>query len=64
MNLIEGLQKEMDRNRELLEMYEYVPAGLFGAANIKKDIKDAEAAIADGDTLAMMRCYEQLKQNC
>jgi len=54
----------MDRNRELLKTYKYVPTGLFGVIYIKKDIRDAEAAIADGDILAMMRCYEQLKYNC
>ena len=28
MNLIEGLQKELERNRELLQMYKEIPAGV------------------------------------
>lgn len=62
MNIIEGLQEEMTRNREILKFYEEIPQGAFGAMMIKKDIADAEKAIAEGDTLAMIRVYESLKE--
>lgn len=62
MNLIEGLQEEMNRCRELLKEYEQIgPAGRFGAAMIKAEIKKAENMISSGDTIGMMRSYEELK---
>ena len=64
MNLIEGLQEEMNRNRELLSEYQAIgPAGAFGAAFIKQDIAFAENAITTGDTIRMMKSYSKLKQN-
>lgn len=63
MNLIEGLQYEMNRCRELLKMYESIPQGVFGATVIKQSIKEAEEAINNGDTVQMMACYEQLKSH-
>lgn len=61
-NLIEGLQEEMNRCRELLKQYEEIgPAGAFGKAAIQQRIKAAEASIASGDVVDMLRQYEALK---
>ena len=63
MNLIEGLQKEMNRCRELLKEYEAIGwAGQFGAAMIKQEINTAENRIATGDTIGMMQSYNSLKE--
>ena len=61
MNLIEGLQKEMNRCRELLKEYDAIPQGKFGAIMIRAEIEKAEKAIATGDTVAMMQSLEELK---
>lgn len=63
MNLIEGLQEELKRNRELLQLYREIPTGQFGAAMIEKAINDAERALAEGDTVKMMQCYKELKES-
>ncbi len=60
-NLIEGLNQQLVRNRELLKAYEEIPTGAFGAVMIRKYIDVAEKAIADGDTVAMMRAYKALE---
>ena len=63
MNLIEGLQEELERNKELLKLYEEIPQGKFGATMIKLSIKNAENAIANNDTLEMIRCHKDLQEN-
>ena len=63
-NLIEGLQEELKRNRELVKHYEEIgPAGIFGKTFIQRDIDLAEKAIATGDTVEMVRMYATLKEN-
>jgi len=62
MNLIEGLQKEMNRCREVLKEYESIPQGAFGAFHIKESIRKAEWAIASGDVIEMMAVYRDLKE--
>ena len=62
MNLIEGVQQEMHRCIELLKEYEEIgPAGRFGLAMIKQEIKKAEKTISEGDLIGMLRSYEELK---
>jgi len=63
MNLMEGLLKELNRNRELKTEYDLIPTGFFGSSMIKVDIDLGEKAIASGDVIEMMRCYEALKGN-
>ncbi len=60
-NLIEGLQEELARNRGILTEYEAIPMGAFGALMIRQAITAAEAAIASGDTIEMIRCYKELQ---
>lgn len=62
--LMQSLLDEMNRNRELLTEYERIgPAGMFGAAMIKNDIRMAERAISEGDVVAMLQAYEKLKES-
>ena len=62
MNLIEGLQKEMNRCRELRKQYEGIGlAGNFGKAVIDSAIKSAEDSIAANDILSMLRAHKQLE---
>jgi len=62
VNLIEGIQQQCNRCRELIQQYESIgPAGVFGAAMIRGDIKDAEDAIASGDVVEMLRAYKILE---
>lgn len=63
MNLIEGLQHEMNRSRKLLQQYKSIPTGGFGALMIQNSIDATEKAIANGDTVEMLRCYSVLKEN-
>jgi len=63
MNLIEGLQEELKRNRELRAEYDKIPTGVLGARFIQADIATGEHAIATGDTVAMLKAYEALRNN-
>lgn len=61
-NLIEGIQREQRRCRELLVGYKEIgPAGAFGAKMIQIDLDRSEEAIACGDTIEMMRAYKALQ---
>jgi len=64
INIIEGLQAETNRVREIIQIYEEVPknAGKFAANLMKQDVKLAENAIAQGDTLKMLSMYKKLKE--
>ena len=62
MNIIEGIQQEVVRCRELLKEYEAIPQGAFGAIMLKQIIAKAETAIAHGDTIEMIRLYQELKE--
>lgn len=63
-NLMQGLIREINRNRELLKSYKAIgQAGAFGAAFIETDIRNAEEAMGSGDVVAMMRCYKALEGN-
>ena len=63
-NLMEGLIDELNRNRELLKDYESIGApGMFGGMVIRKNIADGEQAIKDGDVVAMLEAYVELRSN-
>lgn len=59
---MEATLKELNRNRELLEEYKKIPAGVFGAAMIKRLIDRTEKAIGSGDTVELLLCYKELKE--
>lgn len=61
-NLIEGLQKEIERVRdELLPLYDEIPTGVFAATMMRVSIKEAENAIANMDVIQMIRSLEDLR---
>jgi hypothetical protein len=62
-NLAEALTKEIERNRELLKLYQEIPTGAFGATMINADIKAGIEALASGDVVAIARAYEKMKDN-
>ena len=60
--LADALPKEIERCIELLTQYVAIgPAGVFGAAMIRRDIAAAHKAMMEGDVVAMLRAYEELK---
>lgn len=62
MNLIEGIQKQCNRVREILPHYEELgPTGAFGAAVLRQAIVEGEAAIASGDVVRMLAAYKSLE---
>jgi hypothetical protein len=63
-NLMDGLLKELNRNRELIKRYEAIGiAGAFGRIAIQRDIDMAEKAIKDNDIVAMIQAYAILHNN-
>jgi hypothetical protein len=61
MNIIEGIQEQNNRVRDLIEIYNSVPNGHFAAALMKVAIKEGEGAIASGDTIRMIAAYRDLE---
>lgn len=61
----EEILVELERNRELLNVYRGLPDGVgaFGAAMINQDISFAERALAENDIVAILQAYEKLKGN-
>lgn len=63
MNLIEGIQYECSRARELVQAYEEIgAAGVFGKTVIEQAIREGEAAIASGDVTRMLRAFKALEE--
>jgi len=62
MNLMEGLQKEIERNIEARAAYESIgPAGAWALSNINAAIKEGQRCINEGDTVAMIAAYKELQ---
>jgi hypothetical protein len=65
MNLIEGLQEEIKRVKEIIKVYEdpiLNSAGMFAATMMKGSVKKAENAIAQMDTVAMLSAIKDMKE--
>jgi len=64
MNLIEGLQKEMERVRGIIKEYDSLPgnAGAFASSMMKISIINAEKSISNGDTIRMIGALKDLKE--
>jgi hypothetical protein len=61
-SLAEALPLEQARVREVLGHYKEIgPAGMFGAAFIEADLREADQAVMSGDVVRMLRAYEKLK---
>jgi len=62
MTLIEDIQQECRRVRDLLVHYDDLgPVGTFGATMLRADITEGEAAIASMDVVRMMRALVALR---
>lgn len=61
MNLIEGLNTELLRAKQLQEAYETIPTGVFGAAVVRASIDHAELSIKTDDLVEMVKAYNALK---
>lgn len=61
-NLIEGIHRQCDRIREILPQYDEMRLARVAATMMRQSIKAAEAAVASGDTVAMMRAYKDLEK--
>ena len=59
-NLVSGLHNEIVRVKELLKEYEALPQGRFAAHFLRMSLKQAEEALASGDAVDMLRCYQDL----
>lgn len=59
--LADALPREMTRVRELIHLYESVPMGGLAANMMRHSLDRAQIAMAHGDVVAMIRCYEDLK---
>lgn len=58
----EEFPKEQARVRELLGEYRAMgPAGQFGAMMLEQTLQRADAAMASGDIVAIMRAFQELK---
>jgi hypothetical protein len=61
-SLAEALPREQARVREVLSHYKALGSvGMFGAAFIEADLREADAAVMSGDVVRMIRAYEKLK---
>ena len=61
-SLAEALPKEMARVREVLGHYKEIgPAGMFGAAFIEQDLREADQAVISGDLVRMIKAYKKLQ---
>ena len=61
-NILEGLQRQIKRCTELVEIYNSIPQGSFGAVFIKQAITEGEKALVSGDVIEQIRCYKELEE--
>lgn len=62
MTLGDDFPRQQARAREYLGYYRDIgPAGAFGALHIEDVLRRADKAAIEGDTIAMIRIYQELK---
>lgn len=62
-NLITALRLEINRNKDLLDIYKTIPTGAFAYKIINGEIAYAEKAIDEMDTVAMVLALQKLRDN-
>ncbi|MCJ7694311.1 MAG: hypothetical protein MUO40_02695 [Anaerolineaceae bacterium] len=62
MDLIDGLNIELNRAKELLTLYESIPTGGFGAMIIKQTIEHAELSMQTSNAVEMVKAYAALEK--
>jgi hypothetical protein len=61
-NLAEGLPQQQQRVRDLMAVYRSIGnAGVFALMMMEQAMQRADKAAAEGDVVAMIRSYEELK---
>lgn len=60
-NLAEGIEQEINRCQDLIDVYRTIPTGAFGAMMIRLAVDRAIRATAEQDTVAMIRAYNELR---
>lgn len=63
-SLGEALPKEMTRVRDVLmpQLIAIGPSGQFALMFMRAALDAAQRAMAEGDVIAMLRCYKKLKE--
>ena len=61
MNLIDGLNIELKRAKELLVIYESIPTGFLGETIIRKTIDHAELSMQTGNTVELLQFLDEIK---
>jgi hypothetical protein len=63
-NLVEAIQRECNRVREIIGNYKVLPNGVgaFGATWMAELVKRSEKAIAEADVVACVSCLEELRE--
>lgn len=62
-SLADAYPKEQERVRTILGYYEEIgPVGAFGAAMIRDLLSRAEKAVAEQDTVEMIRCFKEMQE--
>ena len=63
-NLVEAIQRECNRVREIVAQYRSLPNGLgeFGATWMSDLVRRSEKAIADQDVVACVTCLKELRE--
>jgi len=59
--LADALPREMARVQKLLPLYDSIPTGVFAATMMRADLDAAAKAMANGDTVEMIRRLESLR---
>ncbi len=60
-SIADALPVEIERVQELLPLYDQIPTGVIAATMMRNSIKAAHRAMVEGDVIAMLRCYDDLK---
>lgn len=61
MNIIEGIQEQSNRVRELIKLYKAIPTGFVAVELMSLAIREGERAIASGDVVRMIGAYKTLE---
>ena len=63
MNISEALAAEIKRNIDLLEEYNKIPSGVFGATVIKQRLHFAIDALASGDVAKIVLSLVDIQES-
>ena len=61
-SLAEALPKEQERVREIVAIYDTIPAGALASAMMRQSLSRAERAVASGDVGQMMASLQELRE--